>query len=138
MAQLLLIWLVRILRWRRRVTGQQAARLEPDQLCGDDHELGEIGGIDRVPRQVLEIGIGDLGERHAQDVELLRFDEVQQQLQWSLEDRKAQLENGVADRQRAGRFGHDGDRFERHRLSLPRRPHATPTPGVDRRRPLTL
>ena len=44
-----------------------------------------FGGVDRVTRQVLDVGIGDLGQRHGQDVELAGLDEVQEQLKRPLE-----------------------------------------------------
>jgi len=83
-------------------SGQQPPRLEEHELSGDRHELGQLREIDRVPGEMLQVRIREVSKRHGQDVELPRLDEMEEQLQRSLEDRKVDLKCPVPDRNRGG------------------------------------
>ena len=70
--------------------GQQAASLQLDQRRGDEQELGgdvEIEGVHAV--ELAEVGVDDLRQRHLPELHLLLEDEVQEEVEGTLEDRRA-------------------------------------------------
>ena len=84
---------------------------------------------------MLHERVRDLGQGNAEDVQLARLDEVQEELERALEDRQVHLECLTAHRDWARRIQHDGDRLERHQFSLPRLPRAARLPGARRQLP---
>ena len=110
--QLVLVGLIGAVGQRRQRLGRQhPLRLQVDQLGGDRDELRQGGHVDRVMGEVLDVGVGDVGQRHGQDVELARLDEMEEQPQRALEDRQGHREGPVADRDGDARIGLDRDRL---------------------------
>ena len=100
------------------VAREQGARLQEQQPCTDRDELGEAGDVDAIRRaQVGEVLLGDLEQGDRRDIEFAALDQVQQQVQRSLEGGKPQGEAG-----RVGAGG--GPRSARAtRFLLPACPH---------------
>ena len=68
---------------------QQGARLQEEELRADRHEVGQRAQVEAVAgaqrRQVL---VRDLNEGDGRDVEVLRLDEVEEEVERPLEDRR--------------------------------------------------
>src|SRR6202012_3664909 len=78
--------------------GQQPGRLQIEQRGRDHQEVAHLVQIPAV-RTFGEVGdelVGDLGERHFGDVELVLGDQRQQQVEGTLEHIQVNLEGGSA------------------------------------------
>ena len=81
------------------VAGQQPPGLQLDQGGGDQQELG--GDVEVERRRMLlelgQVGVDDGGERDLVEVDLLAQDQVQQQVERALEDRRSAPRTATAD-----------------------------------------
>ena len=76
----------------RGIGGQEHLRLDVDERRGDDQILADHVDVQRAHQlQVLEVLLGDEAHRNVQDVELVLANEVQQQVERSLEPFELEL-----------------------------------------------
>ena len=68
-------------------TGQEPTRFELDERCGDQQELGGDVEIDDLQTFDLgQVGVDDSAQRDVVDVDLLFEDQVEEKVEWPLED----------------------------------------------------
>ena len=100
---------------QRGTARQHRPTLDEDQLRGHGDEGADVGQPVRFERcESIEIGVGETAQRHAQDVELARFDQREEKGQRSVE--LGDLDHGRGFRPAAGTKldGRDGRGCGRH------------------------